>query len=86
VKRFELQLPGYETAEVQKVGDVVRFEIHSDAATVILDFTRHDARMIADALHAACHRDLWQTAANEWEGWVAVPEVRADDESTPEGS
>lgn len=61
MKRFSLELVGYETAEVQKVGNVVRFELHSDAATIILDFDRQDASAIADAIHAACHRDLWQT-------------------------
>jgi hypothetical protein len=61
VKRFSLELPGYETAEVQKVGGVVRLEFHTDATTIILDFDRPDARAIADALHAACHRDLWQS-------------------------
>lgn len=61
MKRFSLDLSGYELAEVQKVGEVVRFELHSDATTIILDFGRDEARAIADALHGACHRDLWRT-------------------------
>jgi hypothetical protein len=47
---------------VQKVGDVVRIETHSDGTTIIMDFTRDAARQIADAIHAACHRDLWRTS------------------------
>lgn len=61
MKRFELQLPGCETFEVQKVGSVVRIEAHTDALSIIVDFAREDARLLADALHGACHRDLWQT-------------------------
>lgn len=60
MKRFSLELPGYEIAEVQKVGDVVRLELHSDALTLIVDFSRTDARNLADAIHGACRRDLWQ--------------------------
>lgn len=49
----KVELAGYESVEVQRVGNVVRVEVNTDAITFIVDMLPDEARVLGAAVLAS---------------------------------